>query len=117
LNIEIPPREELEKLRKYKTRDEIAHHYGVSLSRVKRWIKALSVPPENAVKAKHARARGKAEKRRAIGDDNGLTLLEQARVVLGKRMGEDFRGYLLDGRPVRVDVLMKAAGLKVPEVY
>lgn len=116
--IECPPKEELETLRKAgKTRDEIALIYNVSLSRVKRWIKELSIDTDDAPRAANSpKARSKAEKRRALGDDDGLTLMEKARAILGKRVSEDYRGYLLDCRPVRVDVLVRAAGLTLPEV-
>jgi hypothetical protein len=110
-----PPREELFALRKAgKSRDEIAAYYGVSLSRVKRWIKFHDIPPCNEPRKSHQGARSKAERRHALGFDDGLTIIEKARIILGKRMGEDRRGYLLDGRPVRVDVLAQAAGLVIP---
>lgn len=115
--IEAPPKEDLEKLRGAgKSRDEIAELYGVSLSRVKRWIKELGIDTDRAPRASHVKARNKAEKRHALGEDDGLTLLERARLVLGQRVSEDYRGYLLDNRPVRVDVLVKAAGLTLPDI-
>lgn len=116
--IEAPPKDELVRLRSHgKSRDEIAKHYGVSLSRVKRWISELGVETSNEPKKTHHSARTKAAKRRAIdGGDDGLTLLEQTRIILGDRVSEDFRGYLLDGRPIRVDALVRAAGLKLKDV-
>jgi hypothetical protein len=48
--------------------------------------------------------------------DYGLTLIEKARLILGKRMSQDYRGYLLDGRVCRVDVLVRTAGLDIPDV-
>lgn len=113
--VDCPPKEDLEKLRNAgKTRDEIALIYNVSLSRVKRWIKELSIDVDDAPRGV-ARARSREEKRRSMGEDDGLTLMEKARAILGKRIGEDYRGYLLDNRPVRIDVLVKAAGLTFPD--
>lgn len=89
------------------SRKQMAEYYGVTLSRVKRWIVELKIP--KAVR----RFRKKAVGARF---EEGLTLVEKARMMLGKRMSEDFRGYLLDGRPVRVDVLLRAAGLAIPDV-
>lgn len=110
-----PPREDLIALREAgKSRDEIAAYYKVSLSRVKRWISFHEIPPCNEPHKAHLGARNKAERRRALGQDDGLTIVEKARIILGKRMTEDFRGYLLDGRPVRIDTLAKAAGLDIP---
>ena len=111
----VPPEADLRALREAgKTRDEIAAYYQVSLSRVKRWIAHYNLPPTTKPVKTHSRARNKAEQRRALGLDDGLTLIEKARIILGKRMSEDRRGYLLDGRPVRIDVLAKAAGLDIP---
>lgn len=110
-----PPREDLIALREAgKSRDEISAYYNVSLSRVKRWITFHDLPPSNEPRKVHQKSRGRLERRRAMGQDDGLTVIEKARIILGKRMGEDHRGYLLDGRPVRIDVLAKAAGLDIP---
>jgi hypothetical protein len=94
------------------SRDEIAVFYGVSLSRVKRWIKEFAIETSSAPKRSHANARAKKEKSRALGHDEGITILEKVRLILGQRVTEDYRGYLLDGRPVRTDVLVRTAGLK-----
>jgi hypothetical protein len=115
--IPAPSREELIKLRESGlNREEIAAYYKVSLSRVKRWIAELGIPSSSKAKSVHARGRQKAENRNALGVDYGMTLIERARLILGKRMSEDYRGYLLDGRVCRVDVLVRAAGLQVPDV-
>lgn len=114
--INAPPRADLVALReKGLSRDEIAAHYKVPLSRVKRWIGFYGIETSTAPMKAHAAARTRAERRRAV-DGDGMTLVEKARVVLGQRMGEDFRGYLLDGRPVRLDTLMRAAGLVIPDM-
>jgi len=112
-----PPKDELEALRNAgKSRDEIARYYGVSLSRVKRWIKLHDIKTSPEPHKVHLSARNKAEKRRAEGVEDGLTVIEKARVILGKRLSEDYRGYLLDGRPVRIDTLARAAGIIIPEL-
>lgn len=89
-------------------REQIAIYYGVKLSRVKRWIRELDIPAirnrKNKLNAGVARF------------EEGLTVIEKARIVLGKRMSEDYRGYLLDRRPVRVDVLLRAAGITLPDI-
>jgi len=116
VKIEPPPKEELEALRDGgKNRDEIAAYYKVSLSRVKRWIQHHDIKATSEPRQAHVRARSRTEQRRAIGEDDGLTLIEKARVILGKRLSEDYRGYLLDGRPVRIDTLARAAGLVIPD--
>jgi hypothetical protein len=116
--VTVPPRDDLIKLREAgKSRDEIAAYYNVSLSRVKRWIAFHNLPPCNAPRKAHTKARNKAERRHALGLEDGLTIIEKARIILGKRLTEDYRGYLIDGRPVRIDALAKAAGLDVPDSY
>lgn len=115
--IPTPSRDELVRLRESGlNREEIADYYGVPLSRVKRWISELKVPASTKAISVHARSRNKAEVIVSLGMDHGMTLIDKARLVLGKRMSEDYRGYLLDGRPCRVDVLIRAAGLQVPDV-
>lgn len=112
----VPPKKELEALRTEGfSREEIATHYGVSLSRVKRWILHHDIKPLSVSKDRQKIISSNAKKRRTVGEDDGLTIIELIRVVLGKRITEDHRGYLLDGRPVRVDTLAKLAGLKIPD--
>jgi hypothetical protein len=105
-----PSREDIIALREQGlNREEIASYYRVSLSRVKRWIRDLIIP----VSPKRQYYKRPVSNGRV---DDELTLIEQSRITLGKRMGQDYRGYLLDGRPVRIDVLIRAAGLKIPDV-
>lgn len=114
-DVPSPPREDLVALRAQGlNRDQIAVYYGVALSRVKRWIKEMNVPanPQSTGKAIQ-----KATSGQPLGTDYGLTLLDKARSVLGSRMGQDYRGYLLDGRPVRVDMLIRSAGLDIPQIH
>lgn len=84
------------------TREDIADVLGVSLSQVKRWIKRLGL-------SKQKSKRSCADK--TIMADNGMNLLDRAKVILGKRVTEDRRGYKLDGRSVNPDALITAAGL------
>lgn len=106
-----PPPDELQALRDSGlNREEIAAHYGVSLTTVKRWISIhkITKPAKRAGKRKQ-------EPRRRIAPDDGMTLIDKAKEVLGSRLKEDrYRGYLLDGRPVRTDAVIAAAGLDYP---
>lgn len=114
--IPMPDREELLKLRvQGMNREEIASHYGVAVSRVKRWIKELDIP-NVATRSAASLRKQRSPQAAALDDDFGLTLVERAKRALGSRMTNDYRGYLLDGRPVRVDILIRAAGLEVPEI-
>jgi transposase len=97
------------------SRDDIAAHYGVALSRVKRWIKQLDIPAVTN-RSEEAMRKNRSPGANAVGDDFGLTLIERAKNTLGPRVSQDYRGYLLDGRPVRVDILVRSAGLDVPDV-
>lgn len=113
--IPAPDREELIKLRQQGlNREQIAKHYGVALSRVKRWVSELDLPEVPARASK--REKIKFSEGVPLSVDHGLTIIEQAQNILGPRMTEDRnRGYLLDGRLVRIDILLRAAGLAVPE--
>lgn len=114
-DIPSPGYEELTKLRQQGlNRDEIADYYGVALSRVKRWITELEIP---APEMRRKRSRKiSSERGTPLPDDYGLTSIERAQRILGKRMSEDYRGYLLDGRPVRVDILIQAAGISTEKL-
>lgn len=107
-----PPRpEELQALRDDGlNREEIADHYGVSLTTVKRWISIFKI-----TKPSKRTGKRKQEPRRRLPLDDGLTLIDKAKEVLGQRLREDrYRGYVLDGRPVRTDAVIAAAGLEFP---
>lgn len=108
-----PSREDLISLReKGMNREAIADYYNVPLSRVKRWIKDLDVP---VIEGRRRKTETPPIKRQRRNPDDGLTVLERARRILGKRMSEDYRGYLLDGRPVRLDYLLTVAGVALPD--
>lgn len=109
-----PPRADLVRLREQGySRKKIAEFYGVSLARVKRWIREMDVP---ASTNKFTSDKIAAPSPVNLGTDYGLTLIDRAKQKLGERVSQDYRGYLLDGRLVRVDILISAAGLKVPQI-
>lgn len=110
-----PTREELINLREKKgmTREQIAEHYEVSLTTVRRWIKELKIPrPTKA--ARHQRNKNISRTGEIIAEpDEGLTVMEQARAILGDRATERRGvGYILDGRPASSRRIVEAAGLK-----
>lgn len=112
--VPTPDREDLVKLRDQGySREQMADYYGVRLSRVKRWIRELKIPA--AAQPVSGKGKIRASEGVNLGADYGLTLIEKAHLILGKRMGRDYRGYLLDGRVVRLDILLRAAGLTVPD--
>lgn len=110
-----PTREELINLRETQglTREQIAEHYEVSLTTVRRWIKELNVPrPSKQVRYKEPSYLSRTGEIIAEPDD-GITVTERAQNILGDRLREDrHRGYILDGRPVSSTVVVHAAGLK-----
>lgn len=109
-----PDKDELVKFRDLGwSRQRIADHYGVSIARVKRWINEMSIP---AVTNRRSKTKIAHVESVDLSDDDGLTLIEKAKKKLGTRMSQDYRGYLLDGRLVRIDILLLAAGLKVREI-
>lgn len=103
--ISRPPREDLEDCRREGMRlEDIAEIYSVSVSTVKRWIRAENLLTPKKVK-------------RIIMPQPALnkmgSLLDQAKGVLGARIKEHkMRGYFLDGRAVSADDLIRAAGLR-----
>lgn len=107
----MPTREDLIALRDGEglNREEIAAYYNTSLATVKRWIARLDVP--TSVEPRRKR-RPQLCQREAIANDTSLTVIERARRILGPRMNQDQRGYTLDGRPVKVEALLAAAGIR-----
>lgn len=112
-NTRTPPtKEELEALRaEGKTREEIAAIYNVALSQVKRWISSLKVA-KKIVRREPSQV-PQAVRPAVVMEDDGLTVMEKAKRILGDRLTEKRGvGYLLDGRVVNTDVLLQAAGVK-----
>lgn len=106
--VDSPPKDHLNDLRIAGfTRDEMAALYDVSLPRMKRWITKLGVAPRPMKEKKES----DREKPRYMPVDDGISLMDECRQVLDSRMGEDHRGYLLDGRPVSSHQIVSAAGL------
>jgi predicted transcriptional regulator len=98
-----------------KSRQEIADALGVTIYQVKRWISAFGVKPKKVQKTSKPPTKQR-EKPRYVALDEGMTVMNMAKVVLGPRMGEDHRGYTLDGRPCSSWQLLKAAGVKAERV-
>lgn len=108
-----PSKEEMDALREAgKTRQQIADHFGVTLSAVKRWIASLGVVDRKSRRQPKEVTRPR-EKPRYQPLDDGESLMDKAKAVLGKRMGEDHRGYILDGRPCSSWQIVNAAGLEL----
>ena len=104
-----PTKDELIKLRAVMSNTQIAEMHGVSPSSVKRRITSLDVPkrPSKVVRLKSNR-----EPPRYVSVDEGVSLMDKCKQILGDRMGEDrARGYLLDERPASSQQVIKAAGL------
>ena len=107
-----PNAEDLEALRDQGlTRQQIAEHYGVSLARVKRWIKQFDLPMKVKREEPVASPEPVTNPDGGKSFDEGLSLMDRCKNVLGRRMSEDHRGYLLDGRPCSSMQIRRAAGL------
>lgn len=108
----IPHRAELMVLREERklTRAEIAAHYEVSIASVRRWIKDLKIPRPK----RRSPTRGKNDDE---DYNDGFTVFEQARIILGVRVIERRGyGYYLDGSPADVAVIIGEAGLQMKPV-
>ncbi len=113
-----PTREELIALREKEgfTREQMAEHYDVSLTTIRRWIKELKVPRPS----KQARYRETSTLTRLgeiVADpDDGITVMEKALGILGDRVTEKRGlGYFLDKRPASSQKIVHAAGLKMKD--
>lgn len=91
------------------TREEIAEHYGVSVTVVRRWIKDLGVPRRTR-KTKTRRHKHLSSSGEIIAKpDSGLTTLDRAKIKLKERLVERRGyGYYLDGRPVSIFTVLQA---------
>ena len=110
LKVEIPSAEMISAMRKNgMTRQEIAGEFNVSLARVKRWITSLDLANKNSKSP--SKEDQKLSTVTARSFDDGLSLMERCKIILGRRMGEDYRGYLLDRLPCSSMQIRRAAGL------
>jgi hypothetical protein len=102
-----PTKEVLQSLRDNgETRGSIAEKYGVSTSRVKRWLHDLGVTKKINKKIQPAPPL-------SLPWDEGLTLSEKCQLRLGSRMKETSAGYYLDGRLSSLTRIAETAGLKI----
>lgn len=92
------------------TREQIMEETGLSLSCIKRAVAIHDIPRKMSERASK-RALQKEKPSLVISTDEGITLMMQAKQILGDRMSEDHRGYLLDGRPASSWQVLKAAKL------
>lgn len=110
-----PTRSELIELREKQgmTREQIAEHYEVSLTTVRRWIKDFAVPRPTK-QARNQRNKNISRIGEIIAEpEDGMTIMEQAQNILGERLTERRgMGYYLDGKPVNSRRVIEAAGLK-----
>lgn len=113
-----PTRDDLIRLRETEgmTREEIADHYEVSLTTVRRWIKELKVPRPSK-QARNTQANHLSRIGEIIAEpDDGMTVMDQAKAILGARLTEKRgMGYFVDGRPVSSTAVVHAAGLKMKD--
>lgn len=113
-----PTKAEVDALRtEGKTRAEIAKHFGISLSKLKRLIVDLDVVPRmTKIEIKRNQPKQRIREKPVYNNpEEGETLMDKAKAVLGDRMGEKYGCYTLDGRPINSWGLMKAAGLSPRE--
>lgn len=116
MTIENPTKTDLEQLRNEGyTREQIADYFDISLSKVKRLIRNLGVK-----KKTHPNRDRKLIVRPGMGttlpDDFGLTVMEQARRILGERLKETPLGYSLDGRITNTPAILKEAGVELKQI-
>lgn len=119
-----PPKATIEALRTMGlTRQDIADQFGVSLPTVKAWIRKYGIAaPERKRKPKKDPFIGAAvemgtllprdrRSQKIIPLGENVSLMDRCKQVLGKRMSEDHRGYVLDGRPASSIQVANAAGI------
>lgn len=110
-----PNREELINLRETQglTREQIAEHYEVSLTTVRRWIKEMNVPRPTK-QARQQRNKNISRTGEIIAEpDDGMTIMDKAKAILGDRLTERRgMGYYIDNKPVSTRRVIESAGLK-----
>lgn len=100
-----PTKEELQLLRDQgATRGSLAEKYGVSTSKMKRWLHELGVTKKVEKKVPPAPPV-------SLPWDEGLTMSEKCKLRLGSRMKEKANGYYLDGLLTSLAHIAAKAGL------
>lgn len=94
-------------------RQAIADALGVSLSQVKRWLEVLPIPERASQDHRKRLAADSVRERPRYADiqEDGLSKMQKAKIILGNRMGENHVGYTLDGRPASSMQIARAANL------
>ncbi len=83
------------------TREQIAETMGVSMTTVRKWIRELGVPRPPT---RNKRDLSRTSPGPTMRLDDGMTLLELAREMLGERFKDiRGRGYYIDGTPAHID--------------
>ena len=89
-------------------RKEIADRLGISLAKLKRLLTRNALPTRTTkLDLLPAKQKGTV-----LSPEEGLSLMERCKMILGDRMSEDSRGYLLDGRPASSMQVARAANLR-----
>ncbi len=108
-----PTREELVRLRESgMTREDLAEHYDVGVSTIRRWIKERGVPRPTPSSRRRRLAHLSSNGEIIAPPDDGKTIIEKARLLLGTRFSSHRDGYKLDGKPASTAIIVHAAGLK-----
>jgi hypothetical protein len=102
-------KERMEDLRSHLSNIEIANQTGLSLSFIKRLVHKMGIAKRIIAK----RPSSSREAPRYASVDDGISLMDMCKQVLGPSMTEDHRGYLLNGRPVNTAKLLESAGLSL----
>lgn len=104
-----------------KTRPQIAEAMGLSVSTVKRLISKFKLgkpaPPKKEKPIPDPDMEEVIEPEEEQSEpppEWEFTIMERAAAILGDRLKEDYRGYLLDRQPVNSDTVIRAAGLPYP---
>ena len=108
-----PTKEELTRLREGgMTREDLAAHYDVGVSTIRRWIKEKGVPRPTPNSRRRRMPHLSSNGEIIAAADDGKTIMDKARLRLGARFSSHKQGYFLDGKPASVAVIVHAAGLK-----
>ena len=98
------------------TRQQIADKYGVTLAIVRRWIEVYDlakgkVTAEQRYLESNMGTRGEIIVK--LPHDYGITKMEKVKDILGNRLVEKRgSGFFLDGRPCKLERILREAGLE-----